>query len=86
FFIPNVITPGEDGKNDRFVIKGIGKFVSNNIVIFNRYGDHVYESSDYQNDWSAEGLPSGTFYYVFNAVDSTGRTHVFKGWIQVIKD
>ncbi|MCH7415936.1 gliding motility-associated C-terminal domain-containing protein, partial [Belliella sp. R4-6] len=42
FFIPNVITPGEDGKNDRFVIKGIGKFVSNNIVIFNRYGDHVY--------------------------------------------
>ncbi|MFC3976772.1 gliding motility-associated C-terminal domain-containing protein, partial [Belliella kenyensis] len=85
FVIPNVITPDNDGKNDRFVINGLGKFVSNRIVIFNRYGDHVYESTNYQNDWSADGLPNGTFYYVFNAMDSEGKNHEFKGWILVKK-
>ncbi|MFC3975514.1 gliding motility-associated C-terminal domain-containing protein, partial [Belliella kenyensis] len=86
FFIPNVITPDGDRRNDTFEIKGINKFVSNEIVIFNRYGDHVYEASNYRNDWGADKLPAGTYYYVFKAKDRAGREHVFKGWIQVMKD
>ncbi|MCH7403911.1 T9SS type B sorting domain-containing protein, partial [Belliella kenyensis] len=86
FMIPNVITPNGDRRNDTFEIKGVNKFVSNEIVIFNRYGDHIYEASNYQNNWDADGLPAGTYYYVFKAVDRAGREHVFKGWIQVIKD
>ncbi|MFD2037347.1 Ig-like domain-containing protein, partial [Belliella marina] len=86
FFIPNVITPDDDGKNDRFEIKGLDKFDSNNIVILNRYGDHVFEADDYQNDWSSENLPASTYFYVLKAVDASGREHIFKGWIQVIKD
>ncbi|MFC0261598.1 DUF7507 domain-containing protein, partial [Fontibacter flavus] len=85
FFIPNVITPDGDGKNDTFEIKGLGKFVSNEIIIFNRYGDHVYQRKDYNNDWNAPGQVAGTYFYVLTAVDSQGRTHDFKGWIQVIK-
>ncbi len=85
FFIGNVITPNGDGKNDRFVIKGIGKFPTNELIIFNRYGDHVYESVNYQNDWSAEGLNAGTYFYVLRGKDILGKEHEFKGWIQVIK-
>lgn len=86
FFIPNVISPDEDGKNDKFVIKGLDKFESNSIVIFNRYGDHVFEADNYKNDWYAEGLPAGTFYYVLKAVDSVGKEHVFKGWILIVNE
>ncbi|WP_460490231.1 DUF7507 domain-containing protein, partial [Belliella aquatica] len=86
FFIPNVITPNGDNRNDSFEIKGLGKFASNEIVIFNRYGDHVFERTNYQNDWRADGLPAGTYYYVLVGTDGTGRAHDFKGWIQVIKD
>nr|MBI1232072.1 DUF11 domain-containing protein [Cytophagales bacterium] len=86
FFVPNVITPGRlDGKNDQFVINGIGRFASNKLTIFNRYGDHVFEQENYANTWRAEGLTGGSYYYVLNTVDSAGVEQVFKGWIQVIK-
>jgi uncharacterized repeat protein (TIGR01451 family)/gliding motility-associated-like protein len=85
FFIPNVITPDGDGKNDTFEVKGLGKFVSNEIVIFNRYGDHVFQRKDYANDWNAPGQVAGTYFYVLVGTDAQGRKHEFKGWIQVIK-
>ncbi|WP_194973601.1 DUF7507 domain-containing protein [Aquiflexum lacus] len=85
FFIPNVITPNGDGKNDRFVIKGLQKFSRTEIVIFNSYGDHVYEDQNYENNWSAQGLVAGTYFYVLKGTNSEGRVHEFKGWIQVIK-
>ncbi|MDN3205971.1 DUF7507 domain-containing protein [Algoriphagus sediminis] len=86
FRIPNVITPDlQDGDNDTFEILGLGKFVSNEIVIINRYGDHVLEQEDYRNDWNAPGQVSGTYFYILKVVDRQGEEHEFRGWIQVIK-
>jgi gliding motility-associated-like protein/uncharacterized repeat protein (TIGR01451 family) len=84
FFIPNVITPNGDGLNDTFEIKGLNKFLKNEILIFNRYGDHVYKKADYKNDWSAIGLIDGTYFYVLNVTDGNGKKLDFQGWIQVI--
>ena len=87
FFIPNVITPSDvDNKNDQFEIKGLDKFEQNEIVIFNRWGDHVFEAKDYQNDWKAKGLNAGSYFYVLTVTDRQGGVHTFKGWIQVIKN
>gem|GEM_PF-5570569 len=85
FFIPNVITPNGNGMNDAFEVVGIDKFVKNDIVIFNRFGDHVYQTENYQNDWNAEGLVAGTYFYIFKGEDRQGQLQEFKGWIQVIK-
>jgi len=48
-------------------------------MIFNRWGDKVYEGQDYQNTWGGESprgsigtngiLPSGTYYYIINVVN-----------------
>ncbi|AMQ55123.1 DUF7507 domain-containing protein [Algoriphagus sanaruensis] len=86
FRIPNVITPNNDGDNDTFEIKGLGKFASSEIVIFNRYGDHVLEKKNYQNDWNAPGQVAGTYYYVLKLTDQSGKVHEYTGWIQVIKE
>jgi gliding motility-associated-like protein len=86
FFIPNVITPNGDRKNDEFVIKGLGKFTSNDLVIFNRWGDHVFEKKGYKNDWSGEGLVAGTYFYVLSVIDINGNQTQFKGWIQIIRE
>ncbi|WP_283774039.1 gliding motility-associated C-terminal domain-containing protein, partial [Aquiflexum sp. TKW24L] len=85
FFIPTVITPNGDGLNDRFEIMGLRKFETNDIVIFNRNGDHVFERKNYENDWSAEGLVAGTYFFVMKSTDKQGKLHEFQGWIQVIK-
>ncbi|SEF52311.1 conserved repeat domain-containing protein/gliding motility-associated C-terminal domain-containing protein, partial [Algoriphagus boritolerans DSM 17298 = JCM 18970] len=86
FRIPNVITPNGDGRNDVFEIQGLGKYASNSITIFNRYGDHVLERANYGNDWDAPGQVAGTYFYVLRVTSAQGDTTEFKGWIQVIKE
>lgn len=85
-FIPNVIKPDFDGKNDTFVIRADHKFDQVEVLIFNRWGDLVFGAEDYQNDWAAEGLLSGTYYYQVRGVDARGNEKEYQGWIQVIKD
>jgi gliding motility-associated-like protein/uncharacterized repeat protein (TIGR01451 family) len=86
FFIPNVITPNNDRKNDEFVIYGLSKFASNELIIFDRWGSHIFQKKGYQNDWSGEGIASGTFFYILSVVDINGNPSKFKGWIQIIRE
>lgn len=43
--IPNGFTPNGDGKNDEFIIKGIG--IVKHLVIFNRWGQKIYDRSNF---------------------------------------
>ena len=69
--IPNVITPNGDGDNDAFIIPGLPE--GSELIIFNRWGDEVFRSNNYQNDWfgfwqeNNANLPIGTYFYVLNA-------------------
>ncbi|SHN21914.1 conserved repeat domain-containing protein/gliding motility-associated C-terminal domain-containing protein [Cyclobacterium lianum] len=84
-FIPNVIKPDFDGRNDTFVIEASHKFEQVALLIFNRWGDLVFAAEDYQNDWDAAGLLAGTYYYQVKGMDSQGNEKEYKGWVQVIK-
>jgi gliding motility-associated-like protein/uncharacterized repeat protein (TIGR01451 family) len=86
FFLANVITPNGDGKNDAFVINGLGKFASNELIIFDRWGSHVFQKKGYQGDWTGKGLPGGTYFYVLAVIDQSGASTEFKGWIQLIRE
>ena len=62
-------SPNGDNINDRFVIPGLEEFPGSSLSIFNRWGQEVYESPDYQNDWDGRGkngnqLPSDTYFYI----------------------
>jgi gliding motility-associated-like protein/uncharacterized repeat protein (TIGR01451 family) len=88
FFIPEGFSPNNDGINDLFVIRGIGSFTDNSIMIFNRWGNKVFEASPYQNTWdgrSSKGLriggdelPAGTYFYLLDLGDGS---EVIKGTI-----
>jgi len=62
--IPNVITPNGDWFNDRFEIDQ--RMVGGSLVIYNRWGQEVYQSSNYQNDWEGGDLPAGVYFYRLN--------------------
>jgi gliding motility-associated-like protein len=68
--LPTGFTPNRDGKNDVFFIKGLDDYPDNSIVIYNRWGNKVWEKSGYQNDWdgvneNGEPLAQGTYFVVF---------------------
>jgi gliding motility-associated-like protein len=65
--IPNVFSPNGDGKNDVFSIhKNIkAECVDDfSIVIYNRWGEKVYNSNNFEFEWSGEKLPYGVYFYV----------------------
>ena len=86
FFIPNTITPNGGGVNDTFEIPGLGRYVRNELVILNRWGDQVFERKNYKNDWGAEGLVSGTYFYILKVTDEDGKQESFKGFVEVVKE
>jgi len=65
YILPNVITPNSDGKNDFFKVNDelIG-LVS--LRVINRWGQEVYLSEAYSNDWDATNLSSGTYFIILD--------------------
>ena len=61
---PNVITPNGDGFNDKFEITNLESYLSNNVVIYNRWGKKVFEATNYKNDWDGDNLPDGVYYFI----------------------
>lgn len=68
--IPNVISPNGDQHNDYFTINNIEYWV-NTLTIFNRWGQKVYETTNYKNTWKADDNPDGTYYYVLTLKDKS---------------
>jgi len=70
-FIPSGFSPNGDGKNDQFVIRGVENMKEATLVVVNRWGQTVYTSSRYLNDWdgrdsSGDILPDDTYFYEIN--------------------
>ena len=86
-FIPNVLTPNNDGYNDTWFIKNIQLFQRNEVTIVNRWGDVVFYTDAYQNDWdgkySGGPLPAGTYYYILDLGDQWG---ILKGDVTIIRE
>jgi gliding motility-associated-like protein len=66
FTIPNVITPNSDGLNDLFEIENLPE--NTELIILNRWGNAVFSSSNYQNNWDGKNtlgkdLVDGVYYY-----------------------
>jgi gliding motility-associated-like protein len=61
--IYNVITPNGDGFNDVFQVDNLQFYPGTVLHVFNRWGQEVFSSVDYQNNWSPTALGAGTYYY-----------------------
>ncbi len=83
-FIPNAFSPNGDQIQDQFVIQ-FSCGVEGELKVFNRWGDLVYENSNYDNSWKGyanqskflgEPLPDGAYVYKLNLSNNRQRKGV----------
>ncbi len=80
-------SPNEDGRNDTWVIGGIDAYPKNKLVVYNRWGNRVYEIDGYSsaNPWSGtwqnSKLPDGTYFYMLELNDDNKTC--YSGYVQI---
>ena len=83
--IANILTPNEDAKNDTWIIENIEFYPNTEVMIVNREGQLVYESSNYDNSWggthNGKLLPDATYYYVLKF---QGSDKTYKGPVTIL--
>ncbi len=79
-FIPNVITPNNDGFNDTWTVRNLDKYGNNRLVISNRWGHEVYRVNNYHNQWLGDVPTNGMYFYQL-WLEKGNR--LYKGWIHV---
>lgn len=75
-FIPSGFSPNGDGVNDVFFVEAIDRFPMNSLVVFNRWGEEVFQKDNYQNDWDGSGktggaLPDANYFYILDLGDGS---------------
>jgi len=93
-FIPNSFTPNGDGMNDRFLVRGKGINRITKFLIYNRWGELVYEryniaANDPSVGWDGQYkgivLPPDVFYYFVEAECNLGDTFKYKGDVSIVR-
>lgn len=84
-----VITPNNDGLNDNFYVNCL-ESTTVRVIIFNRWGQEVYENNDYDNSFIGLGkrdeiLPQGGYFYVLNYLDTNGAFRTSKGSLSIVR-
>ncbi|WP_161594377.1 gliding motility-associated C-terminal domain-containing protein [Flagellimonas alvinocaridis] len=78
----NEFSPNGDGVNDFFKIDCISRYPQNELQVYNRWGNIVYQKRSYNNDWDGtpngraivqkeDQLPVGTYYYILDLGDGS---------------
>jgi gliding motility-associated-like protein/uncharacterized repeat protein (TIGR01451 family) len=83
--ISNVFTPNGDGVNDTFVIPGLDTYSDTELTIINRWGNTVYQKTNYKNDWDGQGMVEGTYFYVLRAKNKAGVWDTYKGYLTLLR-
>ena len=92
-FVPNTFSPNGDGANDIFYPRGTGLFKIQNLQIFNRWGQMIFEKNDFNaNDINAgwngtfKGvkLSPDVFVYTMNVICDNNSILTYKGNITLI--
>lgn len=80
------VSPNGDGHNDNWQIDGITNFNTNNVSIYNRWGDLIWTKKNYDNEsviWEGKNkkenpLPDATYFYI---IEAGGK--IYKGWVEL---
>ncbi len=93
-FIPNAFTPDGDGINDLLIVQGKGVKMIKSFRIFNRWGEVVFEKTNFMPgdpaygwDGRVRGKPASPdiFVYMCEVICEKGLPTIFKGNVGILK-
>jgi gliding motility-associated-like protein len=83
----NAVSPNGDGRNDVMVIQGLHVYPNHTVCVYNRWGNEVFRTKDYQNDWggtwNGKDLPDGTYFVLITNDDD--KSVLKKGYVQIMR-
>jgi gliding motility-associated-like protein len=86
-FIPNMFSPNNDGLNDELCAMGY-RLEEVGLKIYDSNGKLIFETKSQQNCWdgTVQGKDaSGTFLYVFSAIDEEGKVIEESGSVTIVR-
>lgn len=86
----NFVTVNGDSRNDFFLIDCLDSYPNNNVQIFTRAGQKVFDVDGYDNfenrfngtSEKGQSLPSGTYFYVIDKGDGSG---IVQGYLELVQ-
>jgi gliding motility-associated-like protein len=75
-------SPNGDFVNDFFVIPGLQEYPNHTLIIYNRWGNSVFTTRNYEQNWDGEwkgrSVPDGSYLYMI-----VTDQEVVSGWVQI---
>lgn len=88
-FIPSAFTPNRDGLNDVLRAKPVGMKQFKYFKVFNRWGVMMFSTTEEHHGWDGtyggSTQASGTYVYVAQGVDYTGKLLTKRGTVVLIR-
>lgn len=89
-YAPTAFTPNSDRLNDTYRIKVLGEIKINSFKIFNRWGQVVYSSADFEDGWNGKlnqiEQPGGAYVWMLQGYDEYYKKVInAKGLITLIR-
>ena len=88
-WIPNIFSPNNDLLNDVLYVRGAATTSNFIFLIFNRWGEKVFESSNPNTGWdgtfNGKEMNDGVFAYMVNATLMDGSEVSIKGTVTLVK-
>lgn len=93
--LPNIFTPGEDGRNDFLIPLPKWRYVKEvDMRLYNRWGEEIYTETDPALGWNGNNLegvimPNGTYYYVCTVYEirlSGIVERILKGTVTLLRE
>ncbi len=88
-WLPNIFSPNGDFLNDELIVRGAETASEFLFIIYNRWGEKVFESSNPNTGWdgtfNGKVMNDGVFAYMVNAIFMDGSEARINGTITLVK-
>jgi gliding motility-associated-like protein len=84
-YVPSAFTPNGDGKNEMLRPVYVGIRELRQFAVFNRWGQMVFATRERDKGWEGRSALPGTYVWLVQAVDATGRPMTEKGTVTLIR-